>query len=353
MGGYQSTLGPVVWLAYGRQAFGKHGFDAACRRFIPGDVESELAGKHYIVTGANSGLGFEASKALLSRGASVAMVCRSEERGKAALAKLAEATGKPESFLSLHIVDMEDKDSVRSFAVSWLKSGRQVQALINNAGRIPGEERELAKDGSTESAFAIMANGTFLLTGLLRPAYVKGSRVVNVSSGGMYTCGLRADNFQLQKHYTPLLAYAHSKRAQVILSEQWAERLRKDGVVVSSMHPGWALTEGVRDQLDGFKAGGKLRSPAEGADTIVWLAAGTSSGDLEAVAGKFFLDREPAATHLSMAFTKEDEAARDALWEECIRVCEFDPDAAPGGSPKAGAAAAAGASSATSSDARA
>ena len=82
-------------------------------------------------------------------------------------------------------------------------------------------------------------------------------------------------------------------------------------------------------------------------------AAGTSSGDLEAVAGKFFLDREPAATHLSMAFTKEDEAARDALWEECIRVCEFDPDAAPGGSPKAGAAAAAGASSATSSDARA
>ena len=116
MGGYQSTLGPVVWLAYGRQAFGKHGFDAACRRFIPGDVESELAGKHYIVTGANSGLGFEASKALLSRGASVAMVCRSEERGKAALAKLAEATGKPESFLSLHIVDMEDKDSVRGRA---------------------------------------------------------------------------------------------------------------------------------------------------------------------------------------------------------------------------------------------
>lgn len=194
-----------------------------------------------------------------------------------------------------------------------------MQALINNAGRIPGEERELAKDGSTESAFAIMANGTFLLTGLLRPvslatlrelrsssgstrgrdrqafsqgqstprpdavpipaqAYVKGSRVVNVSSGGMYTCGLRADNFQLQKHYTPLLAYAHSKRAQVILSEQWAERLRKDGVVVSSMHPGWALTEGVRDQLDGFKAGGKLRSPAEGADTIVWLVRRDADG---------------------------------------------------------------------------
>lgn len=123
MGGYQSTLGPVVWLAYGRQAFGKHGFDAASRRFIPGDIESELAGKHYIVTGANSGLGFEASKALLSRGASVAMVCRNEARGKTALAKLAEATGKPESFLSLHIVDMEDKDSVR--ARGWLPAAER------------------------------------------------------------------------------------------------------------------------------------------------------------------------------------------------------------------------------------
>lgn len=109
-------------------------------------------------------------------------------------------------------------------------------------------------------------------------AYVKGSRVVNVSSGGMYTCGLRADNFQLQKHYTPLLAYAHSKRAQLILSELWADQLRDDGVVVSSMHPGWALTEGVRDQLDGFKAGGKLRSPEEGADTIVWLVSYRNAG---------------------------------------------------------------------------
>lgn len=97
--------------------------------------------------------------------------------------------------------------------------------------------------------------------------------MVNVSSGGMYTCGLCVDNLQLQKHYSGLLAYSHSKRAQVVLSELWAERLREDGVVVSCMHPGWALTEGVRDQLDGFKMGGKLRSPAEGADTIVWLVS--------------------------------------------------------------------------------
>lgn len=82
-------------------------------------------------------------------------------------------------------------------------------------------------------------------------------------------------------------------------------------------------------------------------------AAGTSSGDIDAVAGKFFLDREPAATHLSMAFTKEDEAARDALWEECKSVCGFDPDAAASAAPATGAAAAAAASSAPTSDVRA
>jgi len=110
-------------------------------------------------------------------------------------------------------------------------------------------------------------------------SYDEGSRVVNVSSGGMYTCGLSADNFQLQKHYSGLLAYSHSKRAQVVLTEQWAERLRPRGIVVASMHPGWALTEGVRDQLDGFKMGGTLRSPAEGADTVLWLVrrAGTAA----------------------------------------------------------------------------
>jgi len=112
MGGYSSTLGTPVWLMYGRSAFGKSGFVSASKRFLPGDVDVDLAGGNYIVTGANSGLGFQAAKALLARGASVAMVCRSKERGEAALAKLAEETGKPKDLLSLHIVDMEDRDSV-------------------------------------------------------------------------------------------------------------------------------------------------------------------------------------------------------------------------------------------------
>jgi dehydrogenase/reductase SDR family member 12 len=253
------------------------------------------------------------------------------------------------------VTDSRHVTQVRRFATEWVAERKTVDVLVNNAGRIPGETRETVAGGAMESAFAIMGNGTFLLTSLLRPvsdvspgrqgwgghcpsqAFVPGSRVVNVSSGGMYTVGLRVDNLQLTKHYSPLLAYSHSKRAQVILSEEWAKRLSKEGVVVSCMHPGWALTEGVRDSLDGFSMGGELRTPAQGADTIVWLvsvvciavcvvrdggvqSAAERAGDMAAVSGKFFLDRAPVTTHLSLAWTQESERDRRALWDECCTL---------------------------------
>lgn len=105
-------MGTPVWLAFGRQAFGKAGFDSASLRFVKGDLDVDLAGKHMLVTGANSGLGFETAKGLLQRGASVEMLCRSKERADEAAKRLVEETGQPASLLTVHVVDMSDSASV-------------------------------------------------------------------------------------------------------------------------------------------------------------------------------------------------------------------------------------------------
>jgi NADPH:quinone reductase-like Zn-dependent oxidoreductase len=119
MGGYHSMMGTPMWLMYGRQAFGKAGFLSASKLFVAEDLHVSLAGKHVIVTGANSGLGYQTTKALVQLGAHVAMVCRNRERGEAALARACDETGCPAELLSLFVVDMEDSESVRARG-GWL-----------------------------------------------------------------------------------------------------------------------------------------------------------------------------------------------------------------------------------------
>ena len=122
------------------------------------------------------------------------------------------------------------------------------------------------------------------------------SRVINVLSGGMYLSGLNVDDLQSSHgSYNGSKAYAQAKRGLMVLTEYWADRLRGSGVVVNAMHPGWADTPGVEQSLPGFHKVMRnvLRTPEQGADTIVWLAAAREAAD---VSGKFWLDREP---HLS------------------------------------------------------
>ena len=124
--------------------------------------------------------------------------------------------------------------------------------------------------------------------------------------------------------YDGAVAYARTKRAQVILTEIWAEALRDRGIVVHSMHPGWADTPGVSASLPRFYKLTKplLRTPAEGADTIVWLCASAQAGRST---GQFWHDRRPRPTHRSRR-TQETEAERQALWDslaECADRSDF------------------------------
>ncbi len=297
-------------------SFDRTGFRIHSLSFRAGDLDVDLSGRRCVVTGANSGIGYETALALADLGADVVLLCRSRERGEEALARIRERTGS--SRVSLEIVDMSDLGSVRE-AAARLASG-PVDVLVHNAGVLPDKRVETG-DG-LELTFATNVAGPFLLTKLLRSALERSAdaRVIWVSSGGMYTRRLNLDDPSwTEREYDGVIAYAETKRAQVTLAELWAEELRSTSVVVNSMHPGWADTPSVRSSLPRFYRITRsiLRTPAEGADTVVWLAACERAREWT---GRFFLDREPRRTHL-LPFTKESEQDRGALWSLCEEIC--------------------------------
>ena len=120
------------------------------------------------------------------------------------------------------------------------------------------------------------------------------SRVINVVSGGMYSQKLSMKNLVATsaENFSGAVAYARAKRALMIVTQQWSKEWREAGISVNAMHPGWADTPGVETSLPRFHSLTRfaLRSPLEGADTIVWLAAATEAHKLN---GQLLLDREP------------------------------------------------------------
>ena len=122
-----------------------------------------------------------------------------------------------------------------------------------------------------------------------------------------------------------VVQYARTKRAQVVLNGLLAERLSGTGVTFSAMHPGWADTPAVRRSLPRFHAltKGILRTPEEGADTVVWLAASPASGGRS---GLFWFDREAVGT-TPVPGTRETEEERGRLWEALVAATGLDPAA--------------------------
>ena len=293
-------------------SFDRTGFRIHSLTFQAEDLDVDLSGRRCLVTGANSGIGFETALALADLGAEVVLLCRDRERGEQAAQKIREETGSTRVFSEL--VDMSDLGSIRAAAERL--SSEPVDVLVHNAGVLPNERVETGD--SLESTFATHVVGPHLLTRLLQGQLEKSpdARVIWVSSGGMYArrLNLRDPNWT-ERDYDGVVAYAETKRAQVVLAELWAEELRGSSVVVNSMHPGWADTPSVERSLPRFHRVTRqiLRAPAEGADSVVWLAACTRAREST---GGFFFDRKERRTHL-LSFTREKEEDRRALWELC------------------------------------
>jgi NAD(P)-dependent dehydrogenase (short-subunit alcohol dehydrogenase family) len=203
---------------------------------------------------------------------------------------------------------------VRACAERILGGGEPVHVLVHNAGVLPAERHETEE--GLELTFATNVLGPHLLTRMLRKLLIESApaRVLYVSSGGMYARRLEVDDLQSREgEFDGRVAYARSKRAEVVLMERWAEELAGTGVVAHAMHPGWADTPGVETSIPAFRRVMRplLRTPEQGADTIVWLAAAPEAA---AVTGGFWCDRHTRTTHHPFTHTRETAAERERLW---------------------------------------
>ncbi len=276
-----------------------------------------MQGKVVLVTGASSGLGLAAAEGFVRLGATVWLVVRNRDRGEQARARILERSGSGD--VHVGVCDLSALASVRQFAGRFRDQASRLDVLVNNAG-VMTDARAVSADG-IELTFATNVVGPFLLTNLLIPLLRESApaRIINVSSGGMYTQKLRVDDLQSEREeFDGPNVYARTKRAEVILTELWAEQLAGTGVVVHSMHPGWSDTPGVRSSLPRFYAVTRplLRTPAEGADTIVWLGAAAEPGRSS---GRFWHDRRPRPTHW-LRWTRETRQERERLLAECVRL---------------------------------
>lgn len=245
-----------------------------------------LKGKTAIVTGANSGMGLATVEALSDKGATVIMLCRSEERGKAAIARLTE---NRERSLDLILCDLGDYESIRYFVMRVKEKYTQVDILVNNAGFISLDRQE-TKEG-VERQFGINHLGHFLLTTQLIDMMRPGSRIVVVASGAHKVGKIHFDDINLKKHFNVITAYSQSKLANVLFTREMARRLKKRRISVNCCHPGAVATNIGIDRETGF---GKtitgllnpfFQTPAEGARTAIYLA---TSDEVSNITGGYF-----------------------------------------------------------------
>lgn len=277
------------------------------------DEAASLKGKTALVTGATSGIGFAAAVQLAKRGAAVRIVGRNEAKAVAAQSAIRRVTGE-DSDIAFDVVDVSDFDAVRAFAQRFTSANPVLDVLVHNAGALTADYRQ-APSGC-EATLAAHLLGPFLLTNLLLPALRAASdpaTVITVSSGGMYAERLDLSQLEMTaSDYKGATAYARAKRAQVVLNHEWASRVSPEQVVFHAMHPGWVDTPGVVSGLPTFYRVMKplLRSPDDGADTMVWLA-----GNPSVESGHFWLDRRRRSEH-RVPWTRGGDGK--ALWDYCV-----------------------------------
>ncbi|GAA5172947.1 SDR family NAD(P)-dependent oxidoreductase [Pseudonocardia eucalypti] len=204
----------------------------------------DLSGKVALVTGANTGLGFEESLELAKHGARVLLAARNPEKGAAAIARLRDRV--PGANVELVSLDLADLDSVRALAADLTGRLDRLDLLLNNAGVMAPPQRRTTAQGF-ELQFGTNHLGHFALTGLLLPllSATEGARVVTLSSF-MHKLGrLNFDDLQSERFYTPYFTYSTSKLANAVFTLELDRRLRAAGLGVLSVgaHPGYSATE--------------------------------------------------------------------------------------------------------------
>ena len=215
------------------------------------------SGKTILVTGANSGIGYQAALELARHGAHVILGCRSAAKGHAAVEQLRRES--PGAAAELAVLDIASLASIRAFAAEFLTRERPLDVLVNNAGVMALPRREVTADGF-ERQFGTNHLGHFALTGLLMPALLKtrAPRVVTVASLAHRNGRIDFANLQSERGYKPWDAYNASKLANLLFARELDRRAREAGwpLISVAVHPGVSRTKIVSNGpgANGLKA---------------------------------------------------------------------------------------------------
>ena len=276
--------------------------------------------KTILITGATSGIGYEASLILAKEGHRVVMVGRDRAKTERCVTEVQAKSGNQR--VSFLLGDVASQKSVRQLAADYRAQFDRLDVLVNNAGTV-FNERSVTVDG-IESTFATNHLGYFLVTTLLLDLLVKSApaRIVVVSSSGHYRGTMDLGDLGFEKGgYGFMSAYTRSKLANVLMTRALVKRLEGKGVTVNALHPGavatsiWQRAPGWAQPLLSVVKPLFMISPEEGARTITYLA---TSPEVEGKTGLYF-EKNKQRTPAKLA---RDEALAEQLWarsEELVR----------------------------------
>jgi NAD(P)-dependent dehydrogenase (short-subunit alcohol dehydrogenase family) len=283
-------------------------------------------GRTVVVTGANTGIGFEAAAVLAQRGAVTILACRDTGKADRAAARLTAAT--PDAAVSVVRLDLASLDSVRAAAAEIRAGHERLDLLINNAGLM------MPPHGTTADGFELQFGtnhlGHYALTGLLldRMLAVPGSRVVTVSSNGHRAGRINFADLQSERRYGRVPAYAQSKLANLMFTYELQRRLAAAGAPTAALaaHPGTSSTELVRYLPRLVQAGnaalGGLISQSAAMGALPTLRAATDSG---AAGGEYYgpsglAQNKGYPVRVPSSGRSHDEDAQQRLWAESARL---------------------------------
>jgi dehydrogenase/reductase SDR family member 12 len=287
------------------------GFTVRARMGGWGSEADDLRNRRVLITGGTRGIGLAAARGLLERGAHVGIVGRDPRSARRVAGELGNGVGGTVWSAGADLGDLGEVERLAGDVTEWAGSG--LDGIVHGAGLL-AHRWSRAKAG-VETTVAVHVVGPHLLTTRLAGRLNPGARVVWVSSGGMYTQRLEVDRLDVDEEtFRGSVAYARAKRAQVALAETWDRHLR--GRCRSfAMHPGWVDTAALQEGLPRFAAVARpiLRTPEQGADTIVWLAG---AGPAPSAPSAFWHDRVARSTR-RWPLPETDDTERAALWAWC------------------------------------
>jgi NAD(P)-dependent dehydrogenase (short-subunit alcohol dehydrogenase family) len=276
----------------------------------------DQSGKVVIVTGANSGIGYEASRALALRGATVVMACRGLQKGELALEQI--LSENPKGQLILHQLDLASLRSVQRFSAEFLAEFDRLDILINNAGVMATPYRK-TEDGF-ELQFGTNHLGHFKLTGLLFHLLksTPSSRVVTVSSYAHYFGRINFSDLNSESSYQKWLAYGQSKLANVLFGYEIQRRAARNGNSPISIvaHPGYAATNLQHtSSLFSFLNRFMAQSPRMGALPVLYAATSPEVQGGEFIGPDGFLAQRGYPHQSRSSRRSHDQETARRLWD--------------------------------------